>query len=430
VHGLHDKVRLRSALTLLEMVIAMGIMGVVFTGVVLQFRGIQNSWDSKQGGAEALQNGRVLLDHLYRNLSKARRINAVSGPADDNGYIEFEGNDGSDFMYEIGENDYVTFGPTGNLCELAGPVTSLRFTCYDACDLDTAITDVDQIRNVKFQATFVNSSQLGRTASFIGRAYLRTNSISLDGAIIPGVAVSNKAEIEAFGQISMISGSAAVSTNSTSHNKIVVKDLGTIGGDAYVGPGGEADDVIRIEDYGQITGSTAILTEAVEIPVPAEPSLGGSIGDRTYGGFSTITIGEHLHCDKFEITDFATVKISGDVIILVEDEFEIKDFGQLRILADGSLTLFTKNGFRIKDFGKMNVNTMDSSQVTVNHLCSENIHVEESARMCANVVAPYCQLHVKDTARFYGTLRGKEIKVKDVGHVYTLASTAGSRILP
>jgi type II secretory pathway pseudopilin PulG len=430
MHGLYDKARLRSALTLLEMVIAMGIMGIVFTGVVLQFRGIQNSWDSKQGGAEALQNGRVLLDHLYRNLSKAHRINAVSGPADDNGYIEFEGNDGTNSRYEISEGDYVTFGPTGGLSPLAGPVTSLRFTCYDACDLDTAIIDVDQIRNVKFEATFVNSSQLGHDPTFVGQAYLRTNSISLDGAIIPGVAVSNKAEIEGFGWISMINGSAAVSTNSTSHNKIILEDIGIISGDVYVGPGGEPDDVIRMEDYGHITGSTGILTEAVEIPVPVEPSLGGSVGDRTYDGFSTTTISEDLHCDKFEIKNFATVKISGDVIILVEDEFEIEDFGQLRILADGSLTLFTKNEFKIKDFGKMNINTMDSSQVTVNHLSSENIHLEEAARLCAGVVAPYCQLYIKDTGRFYGTLRGKQIKVKDIGRVFTLASTAGGVILP
>lgn len=430
MHDIHDKARVRSALTLLEMVIAMGIMGVVFTGVVLQFRGIQNSWDAKQGGAEALQNGRVLLDHLYRNLSTARRINAVSGPADDDGYIAFEGNDGTNFRYEIGEDDYVTFGTSGSLSPLAGPVTTLRFTCYDACDLDTVVTDVDQIRNVEFQATFANSSQLDDDPVFVGQAYLRTNTTSLDGAVIPGVAVSNKAEIEALGWIAVIDGTAAVSTNSTSHNRIIIKDFGIISGDAYVGPGGEPDDVIRIEDRGQITGSRTVLPEAVEIPVPAEPSLGGSIGDCTYDGFSTTTVSEDIHCDKFEIKDLAIVNISGDVVILVEEAFKIENFGQLRILAGGDLTLFTKNEFKIKDFGKVNVNTMDPSQVTINHLSSESMHLEEAALLCAGVVAPYCQLYIKDTGRFYGTLKGKQIKVKDIGRVFTLASTAGGLLLP
>ena len=66
------------ALTLLEMVIAMAIMAIVFAAIVPLFRAILNSWDSKAGAAETVQNGRVLMDHLHRKLSAAVRITAVS----------------------------------------------------------------------------------------------------------------------------------------------------------------------------------------------------------------------------------------------------------------------------------------------------------------------------------------------------------------
>ena len=75
------------AMTLVEITLAMAIMAIIIAVLLPQFRVIQNSWDSKAGAADALQNGRVLIDHLNRNLSKAVRITAVSGPSETNGYI-------------------------------------------------------------------------------------------------------------------------------------------------------------------------------------------------------------------------------------------------------------------------------------------------------------------------------------------------------
>ena len=82
----------KTGLTLLEMIIAMAIMAIVFAAIVPQFRIILNSWDSKAGAAEALQNGRVLMDHISRNLSKAKRITVVSASTVTNGYIQFIAN--------------------------------------------------------------------------------------------------------------------------------------------------------------------------------------------------------------------------------------------------------------------------------------------------------------------------------------------------
>jgi len=177
-----DKLQNRApALTLVEMVIALSIMAIIFAAVMPQFRAIQNSWDSKAGAAEALQNGRVLMDHLYYNLSKAVQVTAVSDSAETDGYIEFEDNNGSTLRYDIAANNYVEFGAVGSLFDLAGPVSELRFTCYDACDLDTPITDVNSIRFVKVQASLTNSAAMGQDKILTTQVYLRTNSSSGNG---------------------------------------------------------------------------------------------------------------------------------------------------------------------------------------------------------------------------------------------------------
>ena len=170
-----NKIGLCAGLTLLEMVIALAIMVIIFAAIVPLFRAILNSWDSKAGAAETIQNGRVLIDHLNHNISKAVKVTAVSGSAVTNGYIEYEDNDGNTCRYDVASN-YVEFGVVGDLSDLAGPVSQLQFTCYDACDLDTPITDVNSIRCVKVETTLTNSAALGQDKTFIAQAYLRTNA--------------------------------------------------------------------------------------------------------------------------------------------------------------------------------------------------------------------------------------------------------------
>ena len=170
-----------SGMTLVEMIVAMAILAVIFAVIVPQIRAIQNSWGSKREMVEAIQNGRVLMDHIVFNLTQAARITAVSGPTESDGYIEFEDNDGNFMRYEIGMDGFIEYGPLDNLSELAGPVSELQFTCYDAFDLDTPIMDVNQIRSVKVRSTFTNSALLGQDQTFAGEAYLRTSGAGGSG---------------------------------------------------------------------------------------------------------------------------------------------------------------------------------------------------------------------------------------------------------
>ena len=175
----------RTALTLAEMIIAMAIMAIVFAVVLPQFEAIRNSWNSKAGAAETLQNGRVLTEHMYRNLSTAVKVSAVSDSSETNGYIEFENNDGDNLRYDVNStSNYVEFGQTDDLSDLAGPVSQLLFTCYDINDLDTPITDVNSIRFVKAEIIFTKSDPSGRDKTFIVSAHLRTNWNSATSGLV------------------------------------------------------------------------------------------------------------------------------------------------------------------------------------------------------------------------------------------------------
>jgi len=164
------------------MMIAMAIMAIIFAAILPQLRVINNSWDSKVGASETLQNGRVLIDHLNRNLTTALRITAVSNSSDTNGYIEFLDNDANNVRYAVNStSDYVEFGLIGNPSDLAGPVSKLQFTCYGAVDLSTPITDVNAIRSVKVETTLTNPAMLDQDMPFTTQAYIRTNALPATG---------------------------------------------------------------------------------------------------------------------------------------------------------------------------------------------------------------------------------------------------------
>ena len=167
------KIRLYPALTLIETVLSLTIMAIVFAVLLPQIRMINNSWDSKAGIAESLQNGRVLIDHLNRNLSRAARITAVSNSLETDGYIEFEDSASSTLRYDIAANNNVEFGTIGSLNDLAGPVSQLLFACYDGNDMVTAITDVNDIRLVNVQAILTNASAGVRDLTVGTSVYLR-----------------------------------------------------------------------------------------------------------------------------------------------------------------------------------------------------------------------------------------------------------------
>ena len=179
-----DTKRSRRALTIVELIIAIAMVTIIFAAILPQFAVIGHSWDSKQGSAEAIQNGRVFMDHVTRNLSQAVKVTAVSQASDTDGYIEFEGNDGNTLRYDIAVDNYVEFGVVGDLSDLAGPVGSLTFTCYDACDIDTAmspVTDCNLIRVVKVDTSVTNSAAVAQDKIFSTCVYLRTNGNNTAG---------------------------------------------------------------------------------------------------------------------------------------------------------------------------------------------------------------------------------------------------------
>lgn len=174
--GMKDKQNRRHGTTVVELAVAVAILAVVFAAVVPLFAGIRNSTETRWAGLEIVQNARVLNDQLYRHLTQAKRVVSVSGASEGQGYIVFETVGGAVLRYEVGAGGYVQYGPAGSPARLAGPVTSLKFVCYDVNDPSRPTETATDVRLVTWEASFDSSAPLMRDRTIAGAAFLRANA--------------------------------------------------------------------------------------------------------------------------------------------------------------------------------------------------------------------------------------------------------------
>ena len=250
-----------------------------------------------------------------------------------------------------------------------------------------------------------------------------------------GLAVSDELELPDDGVIDSfnsaagpygglnVGASAVISTNSTSANRIRATDNALVKGSAYAGPGGNPSVVINVTGGADITGVISMLSDAIPMPTVTEPTgLPPSVGNVTYSS-GTTTISSDLHCDNLVINGSAVVQISGDVVILCEGWFSMEESSALRILADSTLTLYTKdkNGsdaVHFDDDAQFNVNTGDPGLATIYVMSTGECDMDRSPDVYARVVAPNGELDVNDDTNYYGTFLGRRIVVEQRGQLH------------
>ena len=172
----HSQARIPYAgITLVQMVVAIAMLTVVMGAIMPLTTHIRRSWDTWQNSSEGLQNGRVLMDHMRRHLATAKKITAVSASSETAGYIEFSDANSVIYRYDISAGNQVEYGPVGTLADLAGPVSQLRFTCFDINDFTNPTLDVYTIRLVQVEAVFTNAAEGTQDKTFKLSVFLYSN---------------------------------------------------------------------------------------------------------------------------------------------------------------------------------------------------------------------------------------------------------------
>lgn len=159
--------------TLVEILMVLSLVSMLIVIILPQFRILYKSWDLKEASAEIQQHGRVLADHLHRELSSARAVTALSDAGQSLGFVEYLDAADQPRRYGVGADNYVYYGSPGDLSLLAGPVTQFQVSGYAADDLQNPTADAASVRLIRIHSILESPSLPGKVESFSFSACIR-----------------------------------------------------------------------------------------------------------------------------------------------------------------------------------------------------------------------------------------------------------------
>lgn len=233
----------------------------------------------------------------------------------------------------------------------------------------------------------------------------------------PGMVVDMKVELKGDSIVTSYGGGKDVLyVNSIGEPVIKLDDNAIVKGDAYGGSGGAGNTVsIKVGTNATLTGKQGILPEVIPIEIPEAPDFATFIGD-VKADRTTVTLSSNANCKKIEIKEDGILKIDGDVTLVLEGDIQCEKNGQLIITEGSKLTVYASKSVEIKDDAMLNVNGKTSQFVF--YYTHDKIELKNRSQLAAELIAPNCELKVKDDSHFYGLFMGRKLKVEKRGQFH------------
>ncbi len=241
---------------------------------------------------------------------------------------------------------------------------------------------------------------------------------------MPGVATDGPITLSNTGQVNIDAGSAgSVATNTASAAAVSLGNSSKILADVYAGPGSNPASAISA-GAGAITGVRGSLSAPIAMPQIDPPSgMPASIGDKDYKN-TTATISANTHFNNLTIEVNSTVNISGNVVILVDGAFTLRNSSKIILLGNSTLEVYFKGAWFAGQSSEINVTTTDPGRVTFYNLGTSLIDVNNSVDAYANFASPGAGMSIGNSVHVRGNFIGKSFDVNNTGD-FTIKGSSG-----
>lgn len=147
--------------TLVESLFVVALIATLLAAMYPYLSATHTSWQSADRRSEAIQNARIGIDKMVRELRQARSFTSIAANS-----VTFEDADENAITYALNDGNIER-----NSVVLAGPVDSLAFNYYK--DSGTSTTKESEVRLVKVsvELTYLEGKD---PLEFLSMAYIRT----------------------------------------------------------------------------------------------------------------------------------------------------------------------------------------------------------------------------------------------------------------
>lgn len=231
------------------------------------------------------------------------------------------------------------------------------------------------------------------------------------GVIVPqGLIVRDSAWV--VGETSAV----VVGAESADEPAVEVEDDAIVDADVLVLSGVDPGSAVEIDGDAQVLRPIRRFDARTLAPdLPVTWTLPGEPENCRFDSEQENTIIDDRYCEDFTLEAQTVVRVLGNIVILVQDKFEVEDGARLVLSSGSILTLITRGTVKISnDESGSGVNPDGrSTDFVLLHQGDEAIVISGRSRVRGRVFAQKAGLYLKNRARFQGAFSGLRLLVKD-----------------
>jgi fibro-slime domain-containing protein len=169
---------------------------------------------------------------------------------------------------------------------------------------------------------------------------------------------------------------------------------------------------------GANVGPAPNVVEGASMPTIAPPAgMGASVGNLDYEDVGTSVLSANVRCDSLSIRDDHRLQISGDVTVLCDGAFEMRDGGVIELLPGASMELYVVGDVEIVD-STINDGFYDPTRFVIYHLGAGQVRLGDGADMYGTIVSPAGRVVIDNDANFYGALTTADLLVTNTAGLH------------
>ncbi|MCZ6835372.1 MAG: fibro-slime domain-containing protein [Planctomycetota bacterium] len=171
------------------------------------------------------------------------------------------------------------------------------------------------------------------------------------------------------------------------------------------------DPTTGVYDMSTAGGTPQVITGSTMPPVLAPPPMPPLVDTIQLSGSVISFLSADLHCNNFIVDTSHKLVINGDISMLVENSFLMRDISSVVEIPDGSsLTIFIKGSFIMKDQASLNTSDHPERVVIIN-LGTQPIRLLNQASLSAHVISPDAALDLVNGAQIFGRFAGESVNL-------------------
>jgi fibro-slime domain-containing protein len=146
------------------------------------------------------------------------------------------------------------------------------------------------------------------------------------------------------------------------------------------------------------------------MPVIEEPTMSVAYsGDYIKSGTGTTVLSTDLHCGTFSVRDFHTVQVQGNLTVLVENNFIMRDDARLDLAPGATISFYIKGTMEVADSVVGGV--QHTHRVKFYNLGTSAFRIGDESEVSAHYYGPSGALTLEDASHFYGRVTASTVNL-------------------